>query len=178
MKMLKVKNNEHPLVQRAFQWAEHWHRGQTRHSGQPYIVHPVSVADKVSQYTNDPAVIAAALCHDVLEDCPEVTFKVLLEKTNLSVAMLVAEVTDPPMKFEERLAWRLTRIPDMSEAARLIKTADIDDNSADPSSYKVKHRLHFYYKNRVDILYAINTEYSRSVAGRLEKWLEENAIRA
>ena len=176
--MLKMKNNEHPLVQRAFQWAEHWHKGQTRHSGQPYIVHPVSVANKVSQYTKDPAVIAAALCHDVLEDCPEVTFKVLLEKTNLVVATLVEEVTDPKLPFAEKIAWRLDTIHNISKNAQLIKTADIDDNSVDPSSYAVKHRLHAYYTNRVHILYAINTPYAISVARRLEKWLEENAIRA
>ena len=172
--MLKVKNNEHPLVQRAFQWAEHWHRDQKRHDGSQYIEHPVRVAQNVSKYTSDPHVIAAALCHDVLEDCKEVIFNILLEKTNLIVATLVSEVTDPEMPWAERIAWRLAEIPNMSEQAKLIKTADIDDNSFDPSSYKNKDRIGIYYRNRIDILYAINTEYSLKIAGRIEQWLDKN----
>lgn len=175
--MLKMKNNEHPLIQRAFQWAEHWHRNQKRNSGQPYIVHPVSVANKVSQYTKDPTVIAAALCHDVREDCKEVTFNILVEKTNLSVATIVEEVTDPKLPFIERLAWRLAKVPDMSDGAKLIKVADIDDNMTDPNSYPVPHRLRFYMKNRIAILKDIGTVYSFTVADRLQNWIEENGFK-
>ncbi len=167
--MLKVKNNKSQLINTAYSWARFWHKGQKRNNGQPYIVHPVAVAHKVSLYTNDPHIIAAALNHDVVEDC-DVTMATLIEKIGLKAASIVQEVTDPKMPFEERIAWRLATIKNISPAAQLIKTADIDDNLTDPSTYPAQRRLLQYVDNRIAILLAISSTYSVRVATRLLAW--------
>lgn len=55
-------------VRRAFNFAEDAHRGQTRFSGEPYIVHPLNVADILLEFHPDEDTIIAALLHDVVED--------------------------------------------------------------------------------------------------------------
>ena len=56
------------LIERAFQVASAAHAGQTRENGDPYITHPVAVAQILAQYRLDTASIATALLHDVAED--------------------------------------------------------------------------------------------------------------
>lgn len=57
-----------PLIEKAFVVAEQAHEDQTRHTGEPYITHPVAVATILAQMRLDHQTIIAALLHDVLED--------------------------------------------------------------------------------------------------------------
>ncbi|MET9242134.1 HD domain-containing protein [Nonomuraea sp. NPDC003709] len=61
------------MVEQAHLTAAHWHRGQRRRSGEPYISHPVAVATILAELGMDHEVLCAALLHDVPEDtdCPE-----------------------------------------------------------------------------------------------------------
>lgn len=62
-----------PVVRQALQVSARAHDGQFRKGGEvPYIVHPVSVALILAEFTEDEATLAAGLLHDVLEDCPDV----------------------------------------------------------------------------------------------------------
>ncbi len=56
------------LIRRAFDFAEQHHRGQTRRSGEEFILHPWGVAHICSELHLDEQTIAAALLHDVIED--------------------------------------------------------------------------------------------------------------
>src|SRR5215472_9908178 len=56
------------LIQRAYDYSFRMHAGQTRKSGQPYIVHPVSVAGIIADLRLDGASVCAGLLHDVVED--------------------------------------------------------------------------------------------------------------
>ncbi|CAN5662391.1 GTP pyrophosphokinase [soil metagenome] len=56
------------LILRAFEIADDAHRGQTRASGEPYIIHPIGVAEILADLGADTATICAALLHDVVED--------------------------------------------------------------------------------------------------------------
>jgi GTP diphosphokinase / guanosine-3',5'-bis(diphosphate) 3'-diphosphatase len=56
------------IVARAFATADAAHEGQLRKSGDPYITHPVAVAEILVEFGLDPATIAAALLHDTVED--------------------------------------------------------------------------------------------------------------
>ena len=59
------------LVKKALEFASNAHNGQTRkYTGEPYIVHPIEVMELVREVIDDPEVLAAALLHDVVEDCP------------------------------------------------------------------------------------------------------------
>jgi len=55
-------------VQAAYSLAESAHSGQRRRSGEPYIVHPIGVAEVLAELGMDTATIVAALLHDVVED--------------------------------------------------------------------------------------------------------------
>ena len=56
------------LIERAFRYADEKHKTQLRKSGEPYIIHPLAVAEIVAEIGLDSDAIAAALLHDCLED--------------------------------------------------------------------------------------------------------------
>jgi GTP pyrophosphokinase len=56
------------LIQRAYDYSFKMHAGQTRKSGEPYVVHPVSVAGIIADLRLDAASVCAGLLHDVVED--------------------------------------------------------------------------------------------------------------
>jgi guanosine-3',5'-bis(diphosphate) 3'-pyrophosphohydrolase len=56
------------LLQRAYEVAEHRHASQLRHSGDPYITHPLAVANILAELGMDTTTLVAALLHDTVED--------------------------------------------------------------------------------------------------------------
>ena len=80
------------LVERALEYAVRMHDGQSRRSGEPYIEHPVSAAKYLADLSLDAPTIAAALLHDVVEDC-DVTVDDLRREFGDDVASLVDGVT-------------------------------------------------------------------------------------
>src|SRR6187401_1842235 len=56
------------LLRRAYVFSAYEHRGQIRHSGEPYLIHPLAVADFLADMKLDAVAIAAGLLHDVVED--------------------------------------------------------------------------------------------------------------
>ena len=63
------KNDENQnLIAKAFKLAYKAHNGQLRASGEPYIIHPIAVADLLKEIGASSSVIAAGLLHDVVED--------------------------------------------------------------------------------------------------------------
>ena len=58
------------VTHKALELAISAHEGQTRKSGEPYIVHPLLVAALTAKISNDETMVQAALLHDVVEDTP------------------------------------------------------------------------------------------------------------
>ena len=56
------------LLRRAYVFSALAHKGQVRHSGEPYLVHPLEVADFLADMKLDVVAVAAGLLHDVVED--------------------------------------------------------------------------------------------------------------
>jgi len=56
------------LLRKAYVFSAFEHRGQVRHSGEPYLIHPLAVADLLADMRLDVVTIAAGLLHDVVED--------------------------------------------------------------------------------------------------------------
>jgi guanosine-3',5'-bis(diphosphate) 3'-pyrophosphohydrolase len=56
------------LLRRAYVFSAFEHKGQVRHSGEPYLIHPLAVADFLADMKLDAVAIAAGLLHDVVED--------------------------------------------------------------------------------------------------------------
>jgi len=62
-------NTDADLLRRAYAYAADKHAGQTRRSGEPYITHPLAVAEILTDLEMNDATLAAGLLHDVVEDC-------------------------------------------------------------------------------------------------------------
>jgi GTP pyrophosphokinase len=56
------------LLRRAYVFSAFEHKGQVRHSGEPYLIHPLEVADLLADMKLDVVAIAAGLLHDIVED--------------------------------------------------------------------------------------------------------------
>ncbi|WP_062316451.1 RelA/SpoT family protein [Demequina maris] len=80
------------LIERAYRVAEEAHRGQKRKSGEPYITHPIAVAQIIADLGLTDTVIAAALLHDVVEDT-EYPLERMEQEFGDEVAMIVDGVT-------------------------------------------------------------------------------------
>jgi (p)ppGpp synthase/HD superfamily hydrolase len=122
-------------------WA---HGDQVRwYTRERYIVHPVRVMELCREYTNDQAVLAAALLHDVLEDTlvgREALTRFLLTVMEAGEALrtlgLVEELTDvyvkskyPGLNRQKRKSREAARLEKTSADAHTVKYADIIDNS-------------------------------------------------
>lgn len=80
------------FLQKAYIFAARAHKGQVRRSGEPYLSHPLEVADVLADLGLDRTALAAALLHDVLEDT-EVTEAEIRAAFGKEVAALVEGVT-------------------------------------------------------------------------------------
>ncbi|GAA2260789.1 GTP pyrophosphokinase [Streptomyces ruber] len=88
-------------VEKAYQVAERWHRGQKRKSGDPYITHPLAVTTILAELGMDPATLMAGLLHDTVEDT-EYGLDQLRRDFGDVVALLVDGVTKlDKVKFGE-----------------------------------------------------------------------------
>ena len=80
------------VIQRAYEYADEKHKNQLRKSGEPYIIHPLAVAEIVAEIGLDPDAITAALLHDCLEDT-DASFEEISRMFGETVANLVEGVT-------------------------------------------------------------------------------------
>lgn len=80
------------LLRRAYVFSALEHKGQVRHSGEPYLVHPLEVATILTDMKMDGVTIAAGLLHDVVEDTLTTTQR-LEETFGREVAHVVEGVT-------------------------------------------------------------------------------------
>jgi GTP diphosphokinase / guanosine-3',5'-bis(diphosphate) 3'-diphosphatase len=95
------------LLRRAYVFSAFEHKGQVRHSGEPYLVHPLEVADVLADMKLDVVAIAAGLLHDIVEDTPT-RIERISELFGKDVAHVVEGVTKlgaiPFSSSEERQA--------------------------------------------------------------------------
>ena len=80
------------LIEKAFAYADRKHEKQLRKSGEPYIIHPLAVAEIVAEIGLDTDAIVAALLHDCLEDT-DASFEEISRLFGETVAELVEGVT-------------------------------------------------------------------------------------
>ncbi|UNK72440.1 bifunctional (p)ppGpp synthetase/guanosine-3',5'-bis(diphosphate) 3'-pyrophosphohydrolase [Microbacterium sp. H1-D42] len=144
-----------PIIERAYQVARDKHAGQLRQSGEPYITHPLAVAQILAELGLGPRAIAAALLHDTVEDTGYALTE-LTEEFGDEVAMLVDGVTKlDKVKYGESAQAETVRkmIVAMSKDIRvlLIKLADRLHNARtwgfvppEKSARKAKETLEIY----------------------------------
>ena len=85
-------NDDLSIIRKAFELSERYHAGQTRASGEPYLVHPIEVALVLAEMKMDPPAIAAGLLHDSVEDT-SITIEEIEQQFGEQVAHIVEGVT-------------------------------------------------------------------------------------
>ncbi len=80
------------LVQKAYDFSLKHHEGQTRASGEPYLIHPLETALVLAEMKMDPVAVAAGLLHDSVEDT-SVTIENIQQEFGEQVAHIVEGVT-------------------------------------------------------------------------------------
>jgi len=88
----KKNDSNQDLIVKAFKLAYEAHNGQLRASGEPYIIHPIAVADLLKEIGASSSVIAAGLLHDVVEDTG-IALSEIEVNFGLEVKVLVEGVT-------------------------------------------------------------------------------------
>jgi guanosine-3',5'-bis(diphosphate) 3'-pyrophosphohydrolase len=95
------------LLRRAYVFSAFEHKGQVRHSGEPYLVHPLEVADLLADMKLDVVAVAAGLLHDIVEDT-QTPIERIKELFGVDIAHVVEGVTKlgaiPFSSSEERQA--------------------------------------------------------------------------
>ena len=131
LELVKMYNEEEvEMIRKAYEYANHMHSGQTRQSGEPYIIHPLNVAYIVAEMHADRNTVCAALLHDTLEDT-SATKEEIAELFNRDIANLVDGVTkiskmNFSSKIEQNLANTRKIITSITDDVRIIiiKLAD------------------------------------------------------
>ena len=158
--VIKSAKQSHPkldfgVVERAYLAAEKAHAGQTRKSGDPYITHPIAVAQILADLGIGPAGLAAALLHDTVEDT-DYSLDQLRTDFGDEIAMLVDGVTKlDKVKFGDNAQAETVRkmVVAMSRDIRVlvIKLADRLHNartwgfvSEDKARVKAQETLEIY----------------------------------
>ena len=85
-------NDDLDLIKKAYEFSLRYHTGQTRASGEPYLVHPLEVACVLAEIKLDTVAIAAGLLHDLVEDT-SVTIQEIEKEFGDQVAHIVEGVT-------------------------------------------------------------------------------------
>jgi GTP pyrophosphokinase len=89
-------------VRQAYRFADQAHLGQMRRNGDPYITHPIAVAQMCTEWKLDAQALSAALMHDVMEDCG-VSKIDMVERFGAAVAELVDGLTKlDKLEFDTR----------------------------------------------------------------------------
>ncbi|HTG14078.1 MAG TPA: bifunctional (p)ppGpp synthetase/guanosine-3',5'-bis(diphosphate) 3'-pyrophosphohydrolase, partial [Blastocatellia bacterium] len=113
----KVRQN-HPgadddLLRRAYLFSARQHRGQIRKSGEPYLVHPLEVANILAELKLDPICVATGLLHDIVEDT-ETSIEDIEEYFGPEIAHLVDGLTKisklDHASYEERQALNMRKM--------------------------------------------------------------------
>jgi len=141
------------LLFRALAFAAHKHRDQRRKDAEasPYINHPIALAKLLvnEARVTDPAILAAALLHDTVEDTAT-TKEELRRVFGPRIARIVAEVTDNKrLKKATRKRLQIERAARASKEARHVKLADKICNLRDiarrpPAQWDLKHRREYF----------------------------------
>ena len=161
------------LVSDAMIFAARAHDGMLRKGTHiPYIVHPAEVASIAATLTDDPDVLAAALLHDVMEDCG-VSEAELAAQFGVRVALLVKSETlersgDPAATWLARKQGAVERIGRSSKEVKIIALSDKLSNMRaihrdyDRDGERLFFRFHQHDK-------ALHAWYYRSCAALLKE---------
>ncbi|MFN3605101.1 MAG: RelA/SpoT family protein [Leptonema sp. (in: bacteria)] len=124
----KISEKELEVVKKAYFLAEEAHKNQKRLSGEPYILHPLTVALYLAEMHMDIPTIAAGLLHDVIEDTTY-TEDYIKKEFSEEIAKLVKSVTKISLVKKDSYKENISELKaqESIENLRLMLLASIDD---------------------------------------------------
>lgn len=165
------------LLEKAIRFAVKKHKGQRRKGdGRPYIMHPISVMTRIQaikKSSNIRLLGAAAILHDVVEDCG-VSLKKIAKKFGYHVAALVDELTLDKSQYEAigKTKYLCNEMHRMSSYALAIKLCDRLDNVLDmqdmPKAFQDRYKT-----ETLEILQSISKRKLTKTHKELIKQIEE-----
>lgn len=171
------------LVTEAVIFASQQHDGMLRKGTDlPYIVHPAEVMAIASALTGDPEILAAAVLHDVIEDCG-ISEKELADRFGARVTRLVLSETqrrdgDPCATWDARKKEAIARIARGGRSVKLIALADKLSNMRaihrdyDRDSDTMFQRFHQHDKTRHAWYYRSMVSLLKDEFGDTDAWRE------
>ena len=169
------------IAEEALEFAKLKHKGQTRKTGEEYIVHPLRVAELLLEYKNShnmTSLVACAYLHDVLEDT-DATYYELVDKFGYEIASIVQELTNneemkEALGKERYLSYKLTNMTKWALVIKLcdrlanIETlADLDPDYVDNYVHETRFIIDYLCEHR-DL-----TQTHKNIIKRINKTLEE-----
>lgn len=158
------------IIEHAMEISAEAHIGQQRKGKNlPYIVHPIQVAALVTQYGGSSVEVAAALLHDVIEDCGESWKATISRRCGSEVLDMVLECSDcDPVQGQAKAPWLerknayIEGVKDKSLGAMLVTAcdklanaqeivADLNDGQDVMSRFSVDRDLVIWYYDRMAI---------------------------
>lgn len=161
------------MIEKALAFATQAHSGQKRKGVPlPYILHPMEVATIVAGISTDPDLIAAALLHDTIEDCKDVTYDVILQIFGSRIASFVAAESEDKSKTwmerkqatidhiatENRLEVKILTLADKLANMRSLERdyQSLGEQIWDCFNQKDPRYIEWYYKGVRDGLTVLN----------------------
>lgn len=161
---------ESTLVERALHLAQQAHKGQFRkYTGEPYLIHPLRIAAVMGAWGE--TVVAAALLHDVKEDCPHISDGQIIDVVGSDVFQMVCDLTNSSKgssllradrKRMDREHYRLR-----SFDVCAIKTHDRMDNLRDMSEAPEDFRR-LYAKESRELFYVLRQRITSSLSDKFD----------
>lgn len=150
-----VHSRSQQLIDYACRYATEAHGDQKRnYTGEPYVVHPIAVAETVALYTPDVDVICAAFLHDVVEDTDR-TLADIKKAFGYRTSVFVEEVTDIDKPEDGNRAFRKAmnraHLAKASPQGQTIKLADLIDNTTSIIKYD-RNFAKVYMKEKAELL--------------------------
>jgi guanosine-3',5'-bis(diphosphate) 3'-pyrophosphohydrolase len=146
-------SNDLLIILKAAEFAAHKHKDQRRKdaNASPYINHPIALATILVEEggISDPAVIAAALLHDTVEDT-ETDIQEIAGQFGDLIAGIVAEVTDTKwLQSSARKQLQISKAGKSSQEAKLVKLADKIANLRDmigsaPAGWSTQRKREYF----------------------------------
>lgn len=174
------------LVTDAMTFAACAHDGMFRKgTSVPYIVHPAEVAAIAATLTDDEEILAAAVLHDVIEDCG-VSSQELARRFGARVAQLVLNETqercgDPRKTWDARKRGAIGRLARGDRATKIVALSDKLSNMRaihrdfDRDGENMFCRFHQHDKRRYAWYYRSCAALLKGELGETDAWMELNA---
>jgi guanosine-3',5'-bis(diphosphate) 3'-pyrophosphohydrolase len=148
--VLKLPENE--TIKKSLKIAEKAHAGQKRDEGQPYIIHPIRVANILlyELHIQKSEILISGILHDVIEDS-DIKLRAIQEHFGDHVASLVQKLTRD--KKTETKEQKFRKIIQETEEVRLLKSIDCLDNMRSFPYRTLHDKRYFRHLEEIHALY-------------------------